>query len=407
MRHINYTLKPAQIDNAKPAEKPYALTDGGGLIIEILPGGSKTWRYKYHLLGKREKVTIGAYPAIGIKAARDKHEELRALVEAGQSPAKAKQAQAVESRQAAERATAFRVFAQRWIDETLFYRSPTYRAQIVRWLDSYVYPEIGDMELGEVMPAHVLSILEKRLDTPTTADRVRVIIQQIYNFAIRKLLVTTNPATPLRGAVVVPPKTHAPHLTAKQLGEFWRVVDKQGGAHASTILASKLLCLTMVRKMELLRAKKAEFDLEAGVWDIPAERMKMKRVHRVMLSSQALELVRMLVHFSSGSDYLVPSIFRRETHMSEVTLNHFFKRMDFGVPRFSPHGFRGTAATVLREHGFGRDVVELLLAHAERDATVAAYSHVELNPERRRAMQFWADFVDRAAAGAEVIVLRA
>lgn len=407
MRHVNYTLTPKAIDAAKPREKAYSLTDGGGLIIEILPGGSKTWRYKYHLQGKREKVTLGAYPAVGIKAARDKHEELRALVEAGKSPAKAKQTEAAEVRQAAERATAFRVFAQRWIDETLFYRSPTYRAQIVRWLDSYVYPEIGDLELGAVMPAHVLAILERLLGTPTTADRVRVIIQQIYNYAIRKLLVTTNPATPLRGAVVVPPKKNAAHLTPKQLGAFWRVVDKQGGAHASTILASKVLCLTMVRKMELLRAKKTEFDLEAGIWDVPAERMKMGRVHRVMLSSQALELVRLLMHFGAGSEYLVPSIFKRETHMADATLNHFFKRLDFGVPEFSPHGLRGTAATVLREHGFGRDVVELLLAHAERDKTVAAYSHVELGPERRRAMQFWADFVERMAAGAEVIVLRA
>lgn len=406
MRHVNYTLTPAAINAAKPRDKAYSLTDGGGLLVEILPGGSKVWRFKYHLDGKREKVTIGAYPSIGIKAARDKHEEMRGLVEQGQSPAKGKKVAAVRRRLAADRATAFRVFAQRWVDETLFHRSASYRAQIIRWLDAYVYPEIGDVDLADVTPAQILAIIEKLIGTPTTADRVRVIIQQIYNFAIRKLLVTTNPAAPLRGSVVVPPKTHHPHLKAAQLGRFWRSMDKTS-AHASTILSAKLLYLTMLRKMELLRAKRDEFDLEAGFWNVPAERMKMKRVHRVYLSRQAIELIEMLLKFSTGSPYLVPSIHKRNAHMAESSLNHFFKRLDFGMPEFSPHGLRGTAATILRENGFGKDVVELLLAHAENDSTVAAYSHMELEPERRRAMQFLADHVDRAAAGAEVVQLRA
>ena len=120
MRHVNYTLKPATIDNAKPREKAYALTDGGGLQLEVLPSGSKTWRFKYHLNGKREKVTIGAYPAFTIKQARDRHEELRALVERGQSPAKAKRALSTEQKVADARRLSFRTFAQRWIDETLF-----------------------------------------------------------------------------------------------------------------------------------------------------------------------------------------------------------------------------------------------------------------------------------------------
>jgi len=276
----------------------------------------------------------------------------------------------------------------------------------VRWLDAYVYPEIGHLAIGEISSEQILAIIEKRLATPVTADRIRVTVQQIFNFAIRKLVVKSNPAIALRGSVAVPPKKHHVHLVGPQIGAFWRAIDKQG-AHAATLLASKLLMLTMVRKMELLRAKKTEFDLDGAVWDIPAERMKMKRGHRVYLSRQAVELLRQLFHFTSASPYAVPSISRVSVHMAEVTLNHFFKRMDFGVPEFSPHGLRGTAATLLRENGFGRDVVELLLAHAEDDESVAAYSHMELVPERIRAMQFLADKVERLAAGAEVVPLRA
>ena len=146
-------------------------------------------------------MTIGAYPAFTIKQARDRHEELRALVEHGESPAKAKQAAAAERKLVDARRLTFRTFAQRWIDETLFYRSSGYVAQIVRWLDAYVYPTIGDMQLGDVQPGDVLAIIKARADTAVTAERIRVIMQQIYNHAIRNLLVTTNPAQPLRGVI--------------------------------------------------------------------------------------------------------------------------------------------------------------------------------------------------------------
>lgn len=408
-RHVNYVLTPKAIDAAKPRDKAYSISDGGGLLVEVMPGGSKVWRYKYHRDGKREKVTIGPYPSWSIKAARDRHEELREQLHKGGSPAREKRRESAERKAAESSGVSFQAFAQRWVDETLFYRSEGYRAQIIRWLDAYVHPEIGGTPLNEVTPADVLRIMERRLDTPTTADRIRVIIQQIYNFAIRKLLVSTNPAQPLRGAVSVPPKQHHRHLSEQELGAFWRAVGEHG-AHATTVLASRLLMLTMVRKGELIAARWSEFDLVAGHWDIPAERMKMRRPHRVFLSRQALEFVqelRSLTFLDGESGYVLPSIYKRKVHMADVTLNHFFKRMDFGVPDFSPHGTRGTAATLLREHGFGRDVVELLLAHAERDQTVAAYSHMDLAPDRKRALQFLADRIDRLALGAEVVPLRA
>ena len=406
MRHFNYTLKPLTIDSAKPRDKAYALTDGGGLMVEILPSGAKSWRFKYHFEGRREKVTLGAYPALGVKAARDIHADLRALLESGQSPARRKQAVVVEKQAAQAAAVTFRVFAARWIDETLFYRSAGYRAQIVRWLDAYVYPAIGDKPLAAVLPADVLAIIEARIDTPTTADRIRVIVQQIYNFAVRKLLVTTNPAAPLKGAVAVPPKTHHRHLSELELGAFWRALGLQG-AHATTIAAARLLMLTMVRKSELLKSHWSEFDLDGAVWDVPAVRMKMRKPHRVYLSHQAVEILRLVRQLTDHQPYALPSIFRGGVPMGDVTLNHLFRRLDFGVAEFSPHGTRGTAATLLREHGFGRDVVELLLAHAEPDKTVGSYSHHELAVERARALQFLADRIDRLAAGADVVPLRA
>jgi Arm DNA-binding domain len=132
LRPVNYALKPAAIDKAKPHATDYSLTDGGGLYVEVLPSGSKVWRYKYHRQGKREKVTIGPYPSIGVKAARDRHEALRGQLHSGESPAQAKRRDQVERRAAEARAVDFRTVARRWMEETLFYRSAGYRAQIAR-----------------------------------------------------------------------------------------------------------------------------------------------------------------------------------------------------------------------------------------------------------------------------------
>lgn len=167
------------------------------------------------------------------------------------------------------------------------------------------------------------------------------------------------------------------------------------------------MLLTMTRKSELLRSKWPEFDLDAAQWDIPAERMKMGKPHRVFLSCQAVEILRQVHELTGHGEYVFPSIFRGSVPIGDVTLNHFFKRIDVGVPDFSPHGARGTAATMLREHGFGRDVVELLLAHGEKSATVAAYGHMELAADRKRALQYLADRVEALAAGMNVIPLRA
>lgn len=405
-RHVNYVLKPAAIDNAKPKDKPYSLTDGGGLHIEVLVSGSKVWRYKYHRDGKREKVTIGPYPAVGIKAARDRHEELRELLHKGESPAKTKQADAVERKAAEARSVTFQSFARTWVDDTLFYRSAGYRAQTIRWLETHVFPSIGSLALDAVQPADVLAIIEKRRETPTTAERIRVVIQQVYNHAIRKLMVSSNPAMPLRGVIQRAPVEHHRHLSEKELGAFWRALGKQG-AHFTTIAAAKVLMFTMTRKSELLRSRWPEFDLDAGVWDIPAERMKMGKPHRVFLSTQAVAILEQVKQLTGSGDYVFPSIFRGGVPMGDVTLNHLFKRLDFGVPEFSPHGTRSTAATLLREHGFARDVVELLLAHSEKNQTVAAYTHAEHAAERKRALQYLANHIEKLAAGGEVIPLHA
>jgi len=401
MRHKNYALTPIEITNAQPKARPHKLTDGGGLYLVVSPGGTKAWRYQYRYAGARCDVGIGTFPEIGIADARDQHQRYRAMLERGLDPAVARRQQMQERNElsvmARRRADDFESFSKRRVQERLTTRSATYRAQILSRLERFVWPLIGTKPLGSVRPVDVLRVIEPLTLTPNTTEGVRVLIQQIYNYAIRKLIVEVNPALPLRGVVQVPPAKHYRHLREAELGAFWCAMEKQG-ARFVTIAATKLLAYSMCRKSEVLRAQWAEFDLERAVWDIPAVRMKMKRPHRVYLSRQAVELLQLLRAVTGMSEgYVFPSVCRRSVPMADVTLNHFFKRMDFGVGDFAPHGLRATGATLLREHGFGRDVVELLLAHQERNPTTAAYHHHELADERRRALQYLADQIHHLA----------
>ena len=402
MRLSNYTLSPTRINNAKPKGKLYKLTDGGGLFIEVSAAGLKTWRYQYRFGGVRREVTIGKFPEVGVADARDRHFELRSLLERGLDPLDSRRQKLSEQKERASEGKSagndFEAFSKRWVRERLTTKSETYRKQVESRLERFIWPAIGTRALNVVRPADVLEIIEARRETPKTAEGVRAIIQQIYNYAIQKLLVKVNPALPLRGVIEVPPAEHHRHLSEPELGAFWRSVERQG-AHFATIASTKLLMYSMCRKSEVLRARWREFDLGKGQWDLPAERMKMKQPHRVYLSRQAVELLTLLKALGSEPQaYVFPSILRSSVPLGEATLNHFFKRLDFGVTDFSPHGTRGTAATLLREHGFSRDVVELLLAHAERNKVTAAYHHHEMAEERRRALQYLADQIERLAA---------
>lgn len=401
MRACNYTLTPTRINNAKPKPRQYKLSDGGGLYLQVSTAGLKTWRFQYRFGGVRAEVTIGKYPEIGVADARDRHFEYRTMLERGVDPAEARRTEIEQRRQRVQEARKpeldFEAFSKRWIAERLSTRSATYRSQIESRLERFVWPRIGHKGLPDVRPADVLQVIEAQRATPKTAEGVRVIIQQVYNYAIQKLLVEVNPALPLRGVIEVPPAQHHKHLRESEIGPFWRSVEKQG-AHFVTIAATKMLMYSMCRKSEVLRAQWSEIDFDKAQWDIPAERMKMKRPHRVYLSRQAIELLRLLHALSGHGVYVFPSVLRGSLPLADATLNHFFGRLDFGVEGFSPHGTRSTTATLLREHGFGRDVVELLLAHAEKSSTAAAYHHHEMADQRRRALQYLADEIDRLAA---------
>ena len=414
LRATNYKLTDKKIQALKPQSKPYPATDGAGLFIEVLVSGSKVWRFAYILNAKRGKVTIGTYPAIGIKAARDTHEAMRQSVARGIDAARQKQIDKIEAIASATKHS-FKGFAEIWIQEGNANITARSLKQKTAWLANDIYPAIGSIPLAQVHAADVRDLLETLRNTPVKAEGVRSIIQQIYNYAALKLLVTYNPATPMKGLVKKPSATHYAPLEIGQIKPFIEAV-RTSNAHIGTRLALELLMLTVVRKDNVCKARWEHIDLTAQTWTIPGRTvgangfMKMPQAHTVHLSTQALNILAQARDLSGKSQWVFPSVTQLSLPMGEVTMNHLLRRLKAAgecPPDFAPHGLRSTFSTLANESGIAPDVVEVCLAHAEKNAVRAAYNRAKYAPQAREALQWYADKLDQIIKGTDVIQLHA
>lgn len=390
----------------KPKDKNYSVTDRDGLLIEVLTTGSMVWRYKYHLHGKREKLTIGRYPEIGLAKARELRNEAASLVALGMSPAKTKQKQKVRQHREAARARDFKSLAERWIAAEVSYKSDGWQYAVENWLKLDVYPAIGRMDPREVTEEDIDYILSKivKRGSPGSANKVRSICHQIFEYAITQHEVTHNPVARVR-TVKYQPHSHRA-LSVKEIAPFLDSLDKVYTRPINKI-AIQMLLLTFTRKDEVRMAKWTEFDFDNAVWEIPAHRMKMRDPHRVYLSRQVLALLKRLQALSGYSDYLFPHFSVKTKPIGMMTLNGVIDRLDIGGARFVPHGFRATASSILNEAGFRPDVIERQLAHRERNKVRAIYNQAEYAYERREMLQWWADYIDSLKQGANIIPLHA
>lgn len=396
-------LSDTKARQTKPRGKPYKLADQGGLYLYVSPHGGKSWRYDYRLHGQRETLTLGLYPEVTLHDARERHMAARKRVAQGESPAKQKR---IEKQAAIEGAAGtFRSLAEEWYGVKARYLSGSWREANRRWLDKELYPIIGGRRLDDITPADILGIMRRVADrAPRTAACVRLLVSQVYQHAIRNLRADYDPAQSLKGALVMPEIEHHAPLAARDIPAFIEALDAYPGK-LQTKLGIKLLLLTFVRKQELVDATWDELDVAGAAWRIPAHRMKMREPHIVPLSRQALECFQDLKEAACGSQYVLPHNGTLSKPMSPSTINKAFDCMGC-QGRFTPHGLRATASTLLNEQGFRPDVIERQLAHTERNRIRAAYNQAEYLEERRCMMQQWADYLDSLIAGAEVIPLR-
>lgn len=388
-------LTDKQVKAVKGRPAPYKLVDHAGLYLYVAPSGAKSWRYDYRVAGRRHTLTIGRYPVVTLKEARDLHTDARRVVAKGENPALAKRHDKRAAKLAA--ADSFRDIAERWIAAHASERSESWRTSAEAWLENDVYPLFGTRPIRDVKPADILDAMRRFEDrgARTSAERLRSMLSQIFRFAVRNLRADNDPAHAVKGAVTVPDTKHHPTLKLKDLPAFLEKMAAYGG-RIETQLGMRLLLITFVRKTELANARWSEIDFEAAEWRIPAARMKMGEEHIVPLSTQAIEIFEQLRGLSHGFELVFPNRSDPRRAMGQSRFNDMIRAIGYtGI--FSPHGARALASTALNELGWRSDAIERQLAHAERSKVRAAYNRAEYLEERRAMMQAWADMVDGIA----------
>jgi len=397
-------LNDAAIRALKAKARVYAVADANGLCIEIAVSGSKLWRYRYKFMGRERKLALGPYPDVSLKEARRGRDEARALLRDGIDPGVERKRAKLTAALGA--ANTFQAVAEEYIEQKLTKEG---RAAVTvdkaKWLLLQLKP-IADQPVAEIEAVELYAVL-RRLEGQRkheTAKRCRAFASRVFRYAVVTGRAKTDPGAMLGGALIAPKvKHHAAIIEPAKLGDLLRSIDEYEGAPI-TRLAMQIAPHVMVRPGELRQAIWGEFDLEAKIWRITGERMKMRRVHAVPLSDQVVGYLRELQQFSGPEGYVFPAFHTSRRPMSENTMNVAFRRMGYSHDEVTAHGLRTTASTLLNESGrWHPDAIERALAHGDSDAVRGIYNRGQYWDERVRMMQWWSDYLDRLREGGEVI----
>ncbi len=399
-------LTDTRVKTAKPQGKLYKLTDDRGLHLSVYPNGSKLWQMRYRFEGKEKTASLGPYPEVGLAQAREKRDQMRKQLVSGIDPVQAQRQQKAAKKLAQE--NSFEAVARAWFDSWKGARSARHANYVIRRLEADVFPAIGKRPVAEIQAPELVAMMkaiEKRgaLDI---AKRCYQMTGQVFRYAIAHGLAQRNPASDVKPGDVLASrrKENYARIDSKELSELLRKIEGYQGTPA-TRMAIKLLALTFVRTGELIAARWDEFDLQAGQWRIPAERMKMRTPHIVPLSSQAVQVLKILHDVTGHSALLFPGQRDHAKPISNNTILKALERMGY-KGRMTGHGFRGLASTILHEYGFDHAHVELQLAHQERNAVSAAYNHATYLKQRAEMMQWWANYLDQQLAGKVIALMR-
>ena len=394
------------IDKAKPAEKQYRMPDEKGLVLLVRPNGSKLWQLRYRHDGKEKTASLGQYPDVSLRIAREKRDAAREQVAAGNDPVAVKRAAVIAKAVATE--NNFEAVAREWWAHWKHARTSDHHVdQTLRRLIADVFPAIGTRPIAEIEAPELVAMakeIEKR-GAGELAKRSLQMCSMIFRYAIANGKASRNPAIDIRPSDVLKARKveNYARVGAGELPQLLRKIEAYQG-RPTTRLALKLMALTFVRTSELIEARWAEFDLDAARWDIPAERMKMRQPHIVPLSPQAVDILRTLHTISGGRELLFPGERDHSKPMSNNTLLKALEIMGY-KHTMTGHGFRGVASTVLHEHEFDHQHIEAQLAHATRSSTSAAYNHAIYLIQRSEMMAWWGNYIESVGKG-NVLPLR-
>ncbi|EIV5841402.1 MULTISPECIES: tyrosine-type recombinase/integrase [Klebsiella] len=385
-------LTARQVDTAKPKEKPYKLSDGGGLYLEVATSGSRYWRLKYRYAGKEKRLAFGVYPEVSLAEARDKREAAKKVLAAGNDPGEVKKAEKIAQKLGFE--NTFEAIAREWHQVRADRWSLRYREEIIDTFEKDVFPYIGKRPIAEIKPMELLETL-RRMEKRGALEKMRKVRQrcgEVFRHAIVTGRAEYNPAPDLATALATPKKTHFPFLTAEELPHFLKDLAGYTGS-IITKTATQIIMLTAVRTQELRFARWEDINFEKRLWEIPAEVMKMKRPHIVPMSDQVIALFESLKPITG----LYPLVFigrnDRTKPISKESINQVIELLGY-KGRLTGHGFRHTMSTILHEEGFNSAWIETQLAHVDKNAIRGAYNHAQYLEGRQQMMQWYSDYID-------------
>jgi integrase len=403
MRSGKVALTQLAILKAKPKDKPYRLYDGDGLYLQVEPGGGKLWRLKYRFDGKERKLSFGKYPLIGLAEARDRRDAARKMVADGQDPSRERQRRKLRDKEFApcnfEALTA--EYCERRKNDGQKPWAPS-TAKRCEYLLSLIVGQIGKQTITDIEPMDVLAAV-RRIEKKGNLESARRAMQltgAVLRYGVATARLTSDPTRDLRGAILNPKVEHYGALIEpRQLGQLLRSIDNYDG-YGLTKFALQIAPHVFVRPGELRNALWNEIDLDAELWTIPPEKMKMRKPHLVPLSRQVIELLDQVRAITGPSGYVFPSIRTPLRPMSDNTMNAALRRLGYTTKEMTSHGFRATASTLLNESGkWSWDAIERALAHGDPNQVRATYHRGAHWKERVLMAQWWSDYLDALREG--------
>jgi integrase len=397
-------LTHIQIVAAKPAAKPYQLRDSRGLYLSIRPNGSKLWRVDYSYLDKRKTLHLGPWPEVSLADARVRRDEARKLVATGTDPSVEKKRARIAAKYAS--ANTFKDVAKEWLVKCERDGLAPVTIDKISWLLAKAYPLIGSLPIAQITPHEALAVLRKVEATGAyeSARRMRSVLSRVFRYGVATVRCDKDVAADLRGAIATPKAKHFAALTKpSEVGALLRAIDGYDGKDV-TRMALRLSPHVLLRPGELRQAEWTDIDIDEAIWSIPADRMKMRRPHRVPLSRQVLEMLTELRELTGHRQHMFPCFGKPRKAMSENAVNQGLRRLGYTTNEMTAHGFRAMAATLLNEMGkWNPDAIERQLAHVDTNQVRRAYARGEYWDERVVMMEHWSDYLDTLRDGGQVL----
>ena len=385
-------LSDTQLRNFRPKDKLYRVSDSHGLCIEINPNGSKLWRHRYRFNNNATMIALGTYPEISLLDARQARDRNKQLLKEGLSPKFPKTNNNGDNPDE----ISFKGMFHNWVNHKKVVWSRGYTEDTLQRANSYLLPTIGKMAIDEISSPDMLKLLleiqEKGL--LDTLQKVKGIANGVFSHSVGMGIITVNPVRDIPNDIFKkkPIKHHSTITDPQEIGLLLNMLDKHIGSdevNAALTIAPHVF----LRPGELTGILWSEVDFHARLIRINADRMKMKKVHLVPMSTQVLTTLKNLRQIDTGSDYVFPTPRNRNASITTNALLVAIRSLGIDKFTFTTHGFRSMASSRLNELGYRADIIELQLAHTQSNTVRVVYNLNEHLEERRTMMQDWSDYL--------------